>query len=180
MLALYLFCLVVGGGLLLFAMLGGGEESTVVDSDADLSETLAHDFFSVRALSYLVAGFGATGLLLSVLTDAAAPIAAAWALAVGLTAASASALAYRWLRQSESGLMARTSDHLVGLAARVVLPVTRVHRGKVAAVVAGREVELIARLFEGSDPDCPRGSTVVIVDMAGDEALVAPAPMLPS
>jgi membrane protein implicated in regulation of membrane protease activity len=193
MLPLYLFCLIVGGGLLLFSLLGhdGGETADTgveVQPHADVDHPggghagsgagFAGDFLSIRSLVYLLSGFGATGLLLDTLTDAPAAAVAGSALVVGLLAALTAALAFGWLKRSESGRMPVTSDHLVGLPAQVVLPVLEHRRGKVRVITAGREIELLARLHGRDDAECPRGSTVVIVDVQGDTALVTPAPSL--
>lgn len=176
MLPLYLFCLIVGGGLLLFSVLGSDQ-----DMDAEAGDgTMAHEFFSVRALSYFLAGFGATGFLVGVLTEAATRSTFISALATGMAASGAAALVYGWLQRSESGMVATTSDHFSGLPAKVMVPVTQHHRGKVMAICDGREVELLARLYGSADPECPRGTTVVIVEMDGDTALVTPAAFLPS
>lgn len=188
MLALYLFSLIVGGGLLLFSAVAvgdseGGEVHDAPDhalhADVD-GGTLSHEFFSVRALLYFLAGFGATGFLMETFTAAPVGVAAGWAVATGLVAASAAGAVYGWLRRSESGLVPLDGDHLVGLAARVVLPVEAGRRGKVVAVHDGREIELLARLFSPEDALCPRGSAVVIVEMEGETALVTPIPLLPS
>jgi membrane protein implicated in regulation of membrane protease activity len=195
MVPLYLFCLIVGGGLLLFSLLGhheggGADAHAEVDARADTDtdagpathlghETdIASDFLSIRSLVYLLSGFGATGLLLETLTDASAGTAMVWSLATGLVAALAAAVVYGWLKRSESGRMPDTSDYLVGLSAQVVLPVLDQRRGKVRVIAAGREIELLARLHGREDAECPRGSTVVIVDVQGDTALVTPAPSL--
>lgn len=194
---LYLFCLIVGGGLLLFSLLGHDGEAHAEgdlhfegdagidlhsDHDSSLGEGwgIAREFFSIRALRYLLAGFGATGLLLESLTDASAAMAALLAALTGVAAAVMAGGVYGWLKRSESGLVPSTADHLVGLPAHVVLPVLEHHRGKVRVVSAGREIELLARLYGAEDGNCPRGSTVVIVDIQGDTALVTSAPSLPS
>lgn len=186
MLAFYLFALIIGGGLLLFSAASvGGAEAGEADAahgglHGESDPTAAHEFFSVRVLLYFLAGFGATGLLLEAFIGAPRGASLAWAIATGLVAATAAAVVYGWLRRSESGLVSLTSDHLVGLPARVVVPVGAEHRGKIAAVHDGREIELLARLFTTEDGACPRGSLVVIVEIDGDTALVTPVPLLPS
>ena len=210
MLALYLFCLIVGGGLLAFTLFGSdadGGDSLDSDHGADFelhadAEAVAldhagsadhdgglephggwdpvRDFLSIRSLFYFLAGFGATGLLLDVLTTASTPVALAWAIATGLIAAFFAGSIYGWLRRSESGAVSREHDYLVGKPARVVLPVVAGRRGKVRLLSGEREVVLLARLYSGDDPDCARGSTVVIVEIEGDTALVTPAPSIPS
>ncbi len=110
-------------------------------------------------------------------TSAPSGVAAGWASATGLVAATAAGAVYGWLRRSESGLVPLGADHLVGVAARVVLPVQVGRRGKVVAVHEGREIELLARLFRPEDGACPRGSPVVIVEIDGETALVTPLPL---
>lgn len=186
MLALYLFSLIVGGGLLLISAFGIGHSDTLHGDPghalhADSAHgALPHEFLSARALLYFLAGFGATGSLMESLTDAPAAVALAWAFATGLMAATAVAGVYGWLRRSESGLVPLSADHLVGLPARVLLPVDAEHRGKIVTVHDGREIELLARLYTREDQACPRGSMVVIVDMDGETALITPMPLLPS
>lgn len=182
MFPLYLFSLIVGGGLLLFSLLGlGGEEA---DADAE-SETgldaasLAQEFLSVRSLCYLLAGFGATGVLLELFTDAGGAATLAWSFATGTVAAMAVGALYAWARRTESGLVPMEHDYLVGLPARVIVPVEGERRGKVLAVQGGRQVELLARLHSTEDPACLRGTEVVIVDVDGDTVLVVPIPAFP-
>lgn len=188
MLAVYLFCLIVGGGLLVVSALGiWHADAAEIDTDpsdglhgAAEHGDLPQEFLSARSLLYFLAGFGATGALMDGLTAAPTLVALTWAVATGVVAATAIATVYGWLRRSESGLVPLSSDHLVGLSARVIHPVEAGHRGKIVAVHDGREIELLARLFTAEDPDCPPGATVVIVDIAGETALVTPMPLLPS
>lgn len=206
MTALYLFCLIVGGGLLLASLFGGDAEADVdtggleLDGAADLPDagaadagggghaaaahgvgwTLARDFFSVRSLFYFLAGFGATGFLIESLTGSSALTAVGMAILTGVVAAGIAGATYGTLQRSESGKVSRDTDYLVGHPAEVTLPVVAGRRGKIRILNHGREVELLARLYSGDDPDCARGSTVVIVDIDGDTALVTAAPSLPS
>lgn len=183
MTALYLFCLILGGGLLLLTVLGGMD-----DADAEVDAEIEADgeweglqaFLSVRSLVYFLAGFGATGVLLDFFTSASSLAALLWAALIGLVGAAAASAVYRHLRGSESGAVSRDNDYLVGLPAEVVLPVVPGRRGKVRLLAAGREVQLLARLHGRDDPACERGATVVIVDIEGDTALVVPAPSLES
>lgn len=181
MTALYLFCLVIGGGLLLFSVLGGlddADSDTDVDVDGDWHGLQA--FLSIRSLVYFLAGFGATGALLEAFTGASSAAALLVAILVGLAAALVAGAAYGYLRGSESGTVSRHNDYLVGLPAEVVLPVVPGRRGKVRLLAGGREVQLLARLHGADDAACARGAAVVIVDIEGDTALVAPAPALES
>lgn len=193
MLPLYLFALIVGGGLLIFSLLAGQGESQDVDlhgdgevsgeghGDVDGGDWIVlQSFLSIRTLLYLFAGFGATGTLMELLTDASPLVAFTWAALTGLVAASLAAAIYAWVRGTDSGEVPTEPDYLVGTTARVILPVVQGRRGKVLALHAGREVELLARLYGADDELCPRGSEVVIVDVEGDTALVTALPRISS
>lgn len=201
MLAIYLFALIVGGGLLVFSLIAGSdgghdvevEAPTDVDTASDFESVsggesllsgddwmLLQGFFSIRTILYLLAGFGATGALIDLLTGAPPLVSFSWALATGLVAALSAAVIYGWLRQSGSGEVPQDAEYLVGATARVLLPVEAGRHGKIIAVHEGREVELLARLYGADDADCPRGSEVVIVEVVGETALVTPLPLLSS
>lgn len=196
MLPLYLFALIVGGGLLLFSLLAGdGNEHDAtrmeVESDADPAPEVHHDggsgdwivlqsFLSLRTLLYLLAGFGATGTLIDLLTEADSAVSLLWAIAAGVTSAIVATAVYGWVRGTGSGEVSREPDYLVGSVGRVILPVLQGHRGKIIAIHQNREVELLAKLYGPEEESCPRGSEVVIVDVQGDTALVTPLPRLTS
>lgn len=205
MLAVYLFALIVGGGLLVFSLIAGddgGPEAGVeiegdfdadLDADADLESASAGEsvlgggdwmllqgLFSLRTLLYLFAGFGATGTLFHLLTDASPVVSFVWAVGTGVVAALAATALYGWVRGTGSGEVPMDSGYLTGATARVLLPVEQGRRGKIVALHAGREVQLLARLHTADDADCPRGSEVVIVDVDGETALVTPLPQLSS
>ncbi len=205
MLSLYIFCLIIGGGLLAFSLLGGIDDTDAdfdadldVDFDADLDAEVegeidgevagAHhagggwtplrDFLSVRSLIYFLAGFGAAGVLLRWFTEAPAVAEVFSAALTGLVAAFLAGSLYGWVRSSESGMVARDNDYLVGRPARVVLPVVPGRRGKISLLADGREIQLLARLYGAEDGACNRGDAVVVVDIEGDVALVTAAPSL--
>ncbi|HEX6925863.1 MAG TPA: hypothetical protein VF167_10535 [Longimicrobiaceae bacterium] len=194
MLPVYLFALIVGGGLLLFSLLSGGDHDSSVDADADadgeLTAHAAHSdhgdwsllqgFLSVRTLLYLLAGFGATGALIELLTDAGPLVSLLWAVVTGAVAATAAGSIYAWVRASGSGEVPSDPSYLIGVTARVLLPLDEGRRGKIVAVQGGREIELLARLYGREEESCPRGSEVVIVEVEGDTALVTPLPRLSS
>lgn len=196
MLPVYLFALIVGGGLLVFSLLVGAEGGDGAEADADGGDGIepgvahadAHDgdwsglqgFLSVRTLLYLLAGFGATGTLIELLTDANSVASLLWAVMTGLVAAGAAGAIYAWVRASGSGEVPTDPDYLVGATARVLLAVDEGRRGKIVALQGGREIELLARLYGKEDEGCPRGSEVVIVEVDGDTALVTPLPRISS
>jgi membrane protein implicated in regulation of membrane protease activity len=191
MLPLYLFALIVGGGLLLFSLVAGpgeghdGDIETHVDADAADSGDLGggdwivlQSFLSIRTLLYLLAGFGATGTLIDLLTGASPVVSLLWAVLTGLVAAGLATAVYAWVRGTDSGDVPTEADYLVGMTAKVILPVVQGHRGKIVALHGDREVELLARLYGAEDAVCPRGSEVVIVDVDGETALVTALPQI--
>lgn len=200
MLSLYIFSLIIGGGLLAFSLLGGIDDADAdldLDTDVDVeveSEleaeadgshaagggvwTPLRDFLSVRSLIYFLAGFGAAGVLLRWFTEAPAVAEVFSAALTGLVAAFLAGSLYGWVRSSESGMVGRDNDYLVGRPARVVLPVVPGRRGKISLLADGREIQLLARLYGAEDGACNRGDAVVVVDIEGDVALVTAAPSL--
>jgi membrane protein implicated in regulation of membrane protease activity len=195
MLPLYLFALIVGGGLLIFSLLAGhgdAQDSSVelhTDADANLDAhadlhggdwIALQSILSIRTLLYLLAGFGATGTLIDLLTEASPVVSLLWAVLTGAVAAGLATAIYAWVRGSGSGDLPTEPDYLVGITAKVILPVVQGHRGKIVALHDGREVELLARLYGSEDAVCPRGSEVVIVDVDGETALVTALPQLSS
>lgn len=190
MLSLYLFALIVGGGLLLFSLLAGSgdgdaAEAGEVEADAAMEApgdgwVDVQDFLSIRSLLYLMAGFGASGTLIDLLTPAGPAVTLSWAVVTGLLAAGMASAIYGWVRRSESGMVPTDPDYLVGATARVLLPFHAGSRGKIVATQGGREMELLARLFDREEGPCARGTEVVIVEIDGDTALVSAVPLLPS
>lgn len=175
MLGVYLFSLVVGGGLLLFSVLGdighhGGDVAHPGDASHD------HDgfkFLSLRTLTYFLFGFGATGAGLSWIWNGSGWLAFLLALTVGLALGTTSAAVFQYLRREESG--AHESDQsFVGLAGRVTIPLSFGAPGKVLVRRGDRSFELLARPL-GSDAEAPdRWKSVVVVEMKGGTAVVAP------
>lgn len=171
---LYWFALVVGAGLLLFSLVGdadGGADG--VDADGGFDGTgHGYEILSIRTATYFLFAFGATGVLLP-LAGASAPFAFAVSLIVAALSGGLSATAFRYLRRSQSGAMP-ADDSLVGLVGRVTLPISPGGSGKIEVERAGRTIELLARPFE-REPDMPENwHSVVVVEVDGGTALVAP------
>ncbi|HJU90113.1 MAG TPA: hypothetical protein VJ672_12010 [Gemmatimonadaceae bacterium] len=174
MLGLYLFSLIVGGGLLLFSVLGdvGHHGGDVAHADA------SHDhegfkLLSLRTLTYFLFGFGATGAGLSWIWSGSGWLSFALAVTVGLALGGTSAAVFQYLRRADSG--AREGDQsFVGLAGRVTIPLSRGAPGKVLVRRGDRSFELLARPL-GADAEAPdRWKSVVVVEMHGGTAVVAP------
>lgn len=171
MLTLYLFSLLVGGGLLLFSLLGG--DAGEADSDA-LGGDNPWQFLSLRTLTYFLFVFGGVGAILSwAWTAAAAPLVLLLALGAGLGVGTLASLAFRYLRRTESGGM-ESEDSFVGLAGSVIVPVHRGSVGKILVRRGARAYELLARAYDTTSADPGGWTSVVIVEMNRGTAMVSP------
>lgn len=193
MFQVYLFCLILFGGLAALSIFGDFLETDVadldVDVDADLdagadvdpgadvdAHTAAEKIFSIRGGLYSLFGFGLTGTLLTLGGAAAgAPLTVAVAAGTGLAAGWLVTRILNWLRSGEAGRHAGDAT-FEGRIGRVTLALgsegpgrVRVHRGE-------RTHELRARPHPSS-PDAPSPAewdAVLVVEMRDGEALVTP------
>src|SRR5688500_1745539 len=105
MFSLYLFALVVGGGMLLLGVFGqdvddvGGGHGHVGHGGYD-----EFQFLSLRTLTYFLFGFGAVGAVLSKLySRTATPLVLAIAIGTGLLIGAIVSFAFRYLARTGSG-----------------------------------------------------------------------------
>lgn len=181
MVGVYLLCALVGGGLALFSLVGGDSDDGFGEaSDVDtggghgVAGELLLGFFRARNLTFLLAAFGVTGLLGGWLGWAPLPTALA-ALGLGLAAALMVHGVFTWLRRTDSAADVLEDGDLEGSLGRVVVPVTRLGRGRIVCEASGRELYLTARLADGAEGDLPIGTNVVILRMEAGVAGVAAA-----
>lgn len=179
MLALYLFCLVLGGGFLLVSLLGGEGGDMEMDADVELgglddagTDTAASRIFSFRTLVYGVFGFGATGAALTALGSSALGT-LLFALVGGILSGALVGALFRYLGSTESGASPRDDD-LVGLPAVVVVPLSAQGPGTVAVERGGRRVTLRALPHPGAGGRPEAWTQVVILDVEGSLVRVAP------
>jgi hypothetical protein len=168
----YLFSLIVGGGLLVFSFIG-------VDDLGDSPDAGAHgdnpvQWLSLRNAMYFLFVFGGIGAILSrTWPSATAPLIAALAVGGGLAIGSLAGLTFNYLRRTESGY--RTGDEsFVGLPGRVTLPFGESGTGKVLVTRGTRTFELLARPFGAADGNAREWRDVVVVEIDRGTALVAP------
>lgn len=181
MFPLYLFSLVLGGGFLAASLLGGvvgGHLDSDLASGHELYPALEADheaaarIFSVRALVYGLFGFGAVGAVLTMLRGGPVLTAVA-AVAAGVLSAGTAVALFRWIRSGEQP--DREGDaSWVGLPGRVTLPIRAGSPGTIAVIRGERRVALRALPHGSPGGDPEDWSTVVIVDMEGGVARVAP------
>lgn len=188
--SVFWFALVLGGGLLVISLLGGVFEGMDMELDADLDADLGADMgtdvdthghgaghsvveaFSVRNLTYFLFGFGATGVLLG-WTGVGLPLTLAASGGVGVIAAALSAVAFRWLRTTDSG-EGLPDESFEGTTGRVLLPMREGAPGLVVVRRGKREYELHAEPLEPGAPGADEWSQVIVVEMKDGTARVMP------
>lgn len=178
MLQLFLFALVLGGGLLAVSLFSD-------HGDHDLAEHTgfaeAFKVLSLRSLIYFLFTFGGVGTALTLAWGGGPALTLILAAAGGLTISAVASLVFRYLRQTDSG--EREGDQsFVGLPAHITVPIGTGGLGKVVVLRGGRKHELLARPFghEEGAKTAEQWTSVVIVDMKNGAALVAPVEELPA
>lgn len=185
----YLFATLVGWPFVFFFLFFTGDADSDFDIDADADFDLDVDadaevglvgtagagvadavlsIFSFRAMVFLFAFFGVTGLILRGLgLNAVATF--VLALAMGLFAGYLHARLYAYLKRSAPGTPT-TIVELRGSQARVVVPIAENGKGRVEVDVEGRPVYVTARGFRGGAYD--KDELVVVVEIEDGTALV--------
>ncbi|HSM06817.1 MAG TPA: hypothetical protein VK858_19480 [Longimicrobiales bacterium] len=191
MAAVYLFSLILGGGLLVLSLLGGessdvdfGEieldglgdvgEAAELGSAADASEAhgAASKIFSLRSLIYALFGFGGTGTVLSFLgaSSTATLVAAA---ATGLVLGAVVSLVFGYLQRTESGAMLG-DEAFRGLTGHVVLPMSEGSPGAILVLRGDRQLRLRALPHASGRGDPSEWERILVVDVEGGVARVTP------
>ncbi len=187
----YLFGMILGGVMLGASLIGGGHHGLDHDAggdggdgdvagghDASAGETneavaFALRMVSIRALTYLLAFGGVTGLLLRTVAHTSEPLTALVSLAVGAVAGAFAQTLFRRAARSGAGGTVTNAD-LVGRSGDVVVPFARGQTGKVRVHVKGSDVDLLA-ITDDSRPIEAR-EEVLVVEMREGSALVTRNP----
>jgi|SRR6185503_11768275 len=182
MLGVYLFTAIVGAGLLAFSLfaghdahhdVGGGHAHPILaDADHPGWGELVLAFLRPRNFIFGAAGFGLTGTILTLLKAGPllTPVAAA---TMGAGFFLLSHAVFTVLKHTESGGSPLNETELMGERARVTLPLEPGHPGRVACLIAGREVYLTARLAPPLVGSISAGKEVVVVRVTNGVAEVA-------
>lgn len=182
MLPIYVFCSILGGGLLLLGVLGNMfEGDAALDGLSDASEALNADVsggvwkqaLSFRTLAYGIAVFGASGWVLSAI-GTSAPLTGILAIgtALGVSAIVASVMGY--VQSSESGFT-RGEEQFVGAPGRMAIPFSaQTGIGEVSVLHNGRTLSLRARAHAADSAGAQDWRYVVVVAMRDGVADVVP------
>jgi hypothetical protein len=137
----------------------------------------AFEFFSFRNLVYMTTFFGLTGSVLTWLAMGFG-LTLSSSIGMGLFAGVVGHRFMKYLRGSESGQALHIGE-LIGHAGTVVIPPTKVRRGKIRITRSGQVVELLALLHESSEADELRpGDQVFVLTLEKDVVLVDKADFL--
>lgn len=180
MLPIYVFCTIVGGGLLLLGMLGDFFEGdaalddfTEVSDGVNVEAGVWKEALSFRTLAYGMAVFGASGWVLSAM-GTTPPLTALLATGSALAVSAMVAGVMGYLRSTESGFT-RGEDQFVGAPGRVVIPfAAQSGNGEVSVRHAGRVLALRARPHAATPAEAQGWRYVVVVAMRDGVAEVAP------
>lgn len=181
MLTIYVFSLILSGGLLGAAIFSDFLDVDFGDVDADLdidtevdTDVQAFKIFSVRGLLYFLLGFGLVGTALTLLWDGGqVGLTGAAAGTSGLVAGTGASMIFNWLKRSDSGARLEEGS-FVGLVGRMTVPFGEQLLGQVRVVRGDRAHDLVAIPFD-SDAKHPGSWTeVVVVEMKNGRALVVP------
>ncbi len=186
MFGVYLFATLVGWPFVLFFLFFSSDVDADVDAELEFDADADADagvggvgeglgdavlsIFSFRALVFLLAFFGATGLILDALDVHAIPT-FLLAIAMGLFAGYLHARLFAYLKRSSIESSTTNAD-LRGSRAKVVVPVSSEQKGRIEVDVEGRPVYVTARPFR--DGMFEKGQMVVVVEVEDGMALVGP------
>ncbi len=187
MFVVYVFCLLLSGGLLGAAVFADFLDLDVadvdtdvdVDVDADLeveteTDIQAFKIFSIRGLLYTLLGFGLVGTALSLLWGGAnAGLTAAVAGASGVVSGYLATAIFSWLKRSDSGARLEESS-FVGLMGRMTVPFSAGGTGQVRVERGDRFYDLLAVPYERGVGDASEWRSVIVVEMKDGRALVVP------
>jgi hypothetical protein len=203
MLGIYLLAAILGGGLLGFSLLGGGDhdaghgDASGLDAGHDFDHG-GHDvgsdhdagtgheiqqgwagelvlgLFRPRNLTFFLAGFGITGTLLTLLTATSTLGTLIPSLGMGLAAMLATHVTFMWLTRSDSAMDAVSDSDLEGCVGRVMLPLSPGERGRIACRVGDHMTYITATLAEGYSETLSPGREVVVLEVDHAVARVMP------
>ena len=166
----YLVCLLAGGVLITLSIAGDSDGIADVDGASGIAEGgNPAVLFSTSFWSFSLAGFGLCGLLLQLFEGTTPsrfnlPI----ALMLGTSLGWCAAFALRFLARRDANTVVLASD-LIGLEAKVTLPLSEDQRGFVETSVRGSLVRRAARSVSGR---LDQGQRVVILRSEGNTLIV--------
>ena len=167
MTGLYLFAAAAGVPLVLWFLLGGGEDGGGADTGV---AGVMFRRLPLSTIAFAIAAFGVCGLVLTLAGTDGRPTFLAAAVA-GTGAGAVNSALFSYLRRSES--TTEVSDkELTGKIGRVVLPPVGGQRGRITVTAGGQHIHLSARALPGAPAELEVGAPVLVVEVRDGIATV--------
>ena len=167
MTALYLFAAAAGVPLILWFLLGGGEEGGGADTGV---AGVVLRRLPLSTVAFVIAAFGVCGLVLTAGGTDGAPTFVAAAVA-GTIAGGINSALFSYLRRSESTTEV-SDEQLAGKIGRVVLPPSGGQRGRISVMAGGQQIHLSARVLPDAPAELEVGAPVLVVEVRNGIASV--------
>lgn len=177
MIKLYVFSLVVGGGLVLLSLMSDLFDSDVdVDGDGGLGDASFAKLLATYGLLYFALGFGATGTVLAVAMGVSPSLHLPAALGTGFLSGLAASKIIHYLKRSDTGHRIG-DDSWGGSYGTVLLPIEGARPGEVRVARGHRQARLRAlphaSAASGDDPGA--WSDVMVIEVRDGIAYVVPS-----
>jgi membrane-bound ClpP family serine protease len=161
-----IFATVFGVGflLLIVSLIFGHDTDIHADTDFD-ADGHGPSVFSVKMLSLLMVGFGATGFGVDATTDASVFQSSMAGIAGAAVLGGAGYLIIKMFYRSQESSTISDQD-IIGQTASLIDAIGSTGNGQIACVVRGREITFLARSSDGKS--ISRGTPVRIISKAGN------------
>lgn len=150
----------------------GGSGGASVSAVGEFGSIFA-SLFSFRSIVFGATFFGLTGTVLQLL-DASPVMTVVSSVIMGLLAALLNATLWSQLRRTGDVSSHLNAGDLVGATGQVVVPISGERRGRVRLELNGQPRFMVATPFRDKGVPFNPGDAVVIVDIDGDVARIAP------
>lgn len=170
---LFIFALAAGAPLLLWFAFSGGDADLGGNADTDGDGGGVMSVIPLSTLAFVLTFFGVTGLVTR--WAGTGPVTAlGLALVVGIAAGVLNSTVFAWLRRTEVSSEV-TDKELEGTIARVALPVSAQHRGRIVLDVGGSQARMTAAPAPVDSDEVGEievGAQVIVVSVKDGVALV--------
>lgn len=168
---LFIFALAAGAPLLVWFAFSGGDADLGGNADGDADGGGVMSVIPLSTLAFVLTFFGVTGLVTR--WAGTGPVTAlGLALAVGIVAGVLNSTVFAWLRRTEVSSEV-TDKELEGTIARVALPVSAQHRGRIVLDVGGSQARMTAAPVDSDEAgEIEVGARVIVVSVKDGVALV--------
>jgi membrane protein implicated in regulation of membrane protease activity len=190
MIWIYLAAAILGGVFVVPMILGGLDFDVDVDLDLDVetnfdagdsggdgaedqigsASSFVSSLLSTRSVVFFLAFFGLSGVVFTAIGSRTI-VALATSAVLGLVAAGLNAEIFNYLKSTGASSQHLNKD-LAGVSARVVLPISGEHKGRIRTDLGGQPTFMVASPYESGDM-FDVGDSVVVMEVQNGTAFVA-------